>query len=90
MKKLTKSLNRASGQTLASELLILPDGQVLVHNLTPAFARLLAELNPDCRQIVSRTRPRSVTARQATPIRNTHHAPAFAALRRGKSRPTPP
>lgn len=29
-----------------SELLILPDGRVLVHNLTPVMAKLLGELNP--------------------------------------------
>lgn len=29
---------------LMSEVLILPDGRVLVHNLTPAFSRLLAAL----------------------------------------------
>jgi hypothetical protein len=41
-----------------SELLILPDGQILVHNLTPAFAGLLRKLNPDNEQISSRvTRP---------------------------------
>jgi hypothetical protein len=31
---------------LTSEVLILPDGQVLAHNLTAAFADLLSELNP--------------------------------------------
>ena len=30
-----------------TELMICPDGQVLAHNLTPAFAELLRELNPD-------------------------------------------
>jgi hypothetical protein len=39
---------------LTTELLILPDGRVLVHNLTQPFAELLAELNPDCEQITSR------------------------------------
>lgn len=39
---------------LVSELLILPDGRVLVHNLTPTFATLLSELNPHCEQITSR------------------------------------
>jgi len=29
-----------------SELLLLPDGQILVHNLTPAMAAVLAEINP--------------------------------------------
>ena len=47
---------------LVSELLLLPDGRVLVHNLTPAFADLLHELNPEDGQISPR-------ARQAT-----HHA----------------
>ena len=44
----------SSGKNQVSELLILPDGQILVHNLTPAFAGLLHELNPDAEQISSR------------------------------------
>ena len=31
---------------LSTELLVLPDGRILVHNLTPVFADLLNELNP--------------------------------------------
>jgi len=42
------------GESQVSELLILPDGQILVHNLTPNFARLLQELNPNDEQISSR------------------------------------
>ncbi len=42
---------------LTSELLILPDGKILVHNLTQPFAELLKELNPDCEQINSRLPP---------------------------------
>jgi len=38
----------------ASEILILPDGRILAHNLTPAFAAMLSELNPDDRQIATR------------------------------------
>jgi len=46
------------GKNQVSELLILPDGQILVHNLTPAFAGLLHKLNPDDEHISSRvTRP---------------------------------
>jgi hypothetical protein len=45
-----------------SELLILPDGQILVHNLTAAFADVLHELNPTEKQITARTRS------------STHHA----------------
>ena len=44
---------RAPGET--SEMLLLPDGRLLVHNLTPAMARLLQELNPDDPQIKPRT-----------------------------------
>ena len=43
--------------SLTSELLILPDGKILVHNLTQPFAELLKELNPDCEQINSRLTP---------------------------------
>ena len=53
-KRRAKKNCESSGESQVSELLILPDGQILVHNLTPAFARLLAGLNPDCGQIASR------------------------------------
>ena len=39
---------------LTTELLILPDGQILVHNLTQPFAELLKELNPNDEQIQPR------------------------------------
>jgi hypothetical protein len=42
---------------LTTELLILPDGRVLVHNLTQPFAELLGDMNPDCEQITSRINP---------------------------------
>jgi hypothetical protein len=45
-------------ESLTTELLILPDGQVLVHNLTQPFAELLSELNPGCEQIALRLAPR--------------------------------
>ena len=32
---------------LMSEVLIMPDGRIYVHNLTPALAAVLSELNPD-------------------------------------------
>jgi hypothetical protein len=58
MKKHRSKKDYASpGKDQVSELLILPDGQILVHNLTPAFAGLLAGLNPDCEQITSRLTP---------------------------------
>jgi hypothetical protein len=42
-------------KTLVSEMLILPDGRILVHNLTQPFAELLRELNPGDKQISPRT-----------------------------------
>ena len=50
----TKKKCESSGESHVSELLVLPDGRILVHNLTPAFAGLLHELNPDAEQISSR------------------------------------
>lgn len=41
-----------------TELLILPDGKILVHNLTPASAAWLHELNPESDAIARRTGPR--------------------------------
>ena len=49
-----ESSGKCSKPELTTELLILPDGQILVHNLTPAFAGLLKVLNPDDEQISSR------------------------------------
>ena len=53
MKKQIKPAQKSSAP-LTSELLLLPDGRILAHNLTPAFAGLLRELNPGDEQISSR------------------------------------
>ena len=37
-----------------SELLLLPDGRILVHNLTPAMAALLHQLDPEDRRMFLR------------------------------------
>ena len=37
-----------------SELLLLPDGRILVHNLTPAMAALLQQLDPGDRHMSRR------------------------------------
>jgi hypothetical protein len=58
-KRRTKKNCESSGESQVSELLILPDGQILVHNLTPAFAGLLHELNPDDEHISSRSSRRN-------------------------------
>jgi hypothetical protein len=49
-----KRNRRPSGETQMSEFLILPDGRILAHNLTPLFAGLLAGINPGCDQIAAR------------------------------------
>lgn len=57
-----------------TELLLLPDGRILVHNLTPAMAALLQQINPGDRSmteraIVKRSRGRkSRTERRAPTI----------------------
>ena len=55
--QITPAAQDCKGQSaLSTELLILSDGRVLVHNLTPVFAALLNELNHDDQQI----RPRRI------------------------------
>ena len=49
-----KKGSASPGKDQVSELLILPDGRILVHNLTQPFAELLHELNPNAEQISSR------------------------------------
>lgn len=42
--------NTAKHQQVAfehSEFLILPDGKILAHNITPVMAKVLSELNPE-------------------------------------------
>ena len=53
---------------LTAELLILPDGRVLVQNLTQPMAEILRTLNPRDRQIAPRVRPHHTS-------RITHHEP---------------
>ena len=48
-----------AGEPLLTEVLVLPDGTILAHNLTPAFARLLRALNP--RQESFRQRSRAAS-----------------------------
>ena len=39
---------------LMSELLIMPDGRIYAHNLTPEMAAVLSELNPEDEAIKQR------------------------------------
>ncbi|MGD0351172.1 MAG: hypothetical protein ABSB84_12790 [Verrucomicrobiota bacterium] len=78
-KRPTQKGFKSPGENQVSELLILPDGRILVHNLTQPFAELLAELNPDCEQIASRSSCRTEVKADVTQT-------TFALLRRGQSR----
>lgn len=49
---------------LQTELLIMPDGRILVHNLTQSFAEVLHTLNPDAEQISSRVTRHSPSVTQ--------------------------
>lgn len=40
----------------SGEILLLPDGRILAHNITPALARLLAELDPTNAAMTERAR----------------------------------
>jgi len=57
-------VNARPGKDQVSELLILPDGRILVHNLTQTFAGLLHELNPNAEQITSRVLHHSLPLRK--------------------------
>ena len=41
-----KRSGKSAAEKSVSEALILPDGRIFVHNLTPEMARVLAKLNP--------------------------------------------
>ena len=43
-----------NGDALTSEILIMPDGRVLAHNLTSVFTAMLSELNPNDPQVTLR------------------------------------
>jgi len=59
-----------------TELLLLPDGRILAHNLTPAAAALLHHLDPGdrsmlLRAVVKRSRARKSRAKPQT-LRTPH------------------
>jgi len=61
---------RRKTETFLSEMLILPDGRILVHNLTQPFAELLRELNPNDGQISSRVKIDAGRASRLSPSKN--------------------
>lgn len=61
-----------------TELLILPDGRILVRNLVPAMAALLNELDPQDRSMITRARAarsRGHKSRTGQQTRRTSHKP---------------
>ena len=49
------------------ELLILPDGRILAHNITPELARLLSELDPADDAMRRRAAPHEFPASSRSP-----------------------
>jgi hypothetical protein len=49
-----------------TQLLLLPDGRLFVHNLTPAMAQLLQKLDPGDRFLQQRTLPAPAALSSAT------------------------
>ena len=45
--KIKRTQGEKARKTSSPEILILADGRILAHNLTPAMAAVLRELNPD-------------------------------------------
>jgi hypothetical protein len=58
--------NQVPDRALTSELLILPDGNILVHNLTRPMADILCELNP--REYAIRARTQKAIPRASGPV----------------------
>ena len=54
MKREAKPSSAHADKPLLSELLILPDGRVLVQNLTQPMAEILRQLNPQDKAILPR------------------------------------
>lgn len=63
---------KARRVTLKTELLILPDGRILVQNLTQPMAELLRQLNPHDQQIAPRAGGKAVSR----PVRGVPPHPA--------------
>jgi hypothetical protein len=58
-----------------SELLLLPDGRILVHNLTPAMAALLHQFDPNDRRMMKRAFGTPSRGRKRRAEQPTHPAP---------------
>jgi hypothetical protein len=60
-----------------SELLLLPDGRILVHNLTPGMAALLQQLDRGDRTMMKRARKasRERMRREKPQAKITRHQP---------------
>lgn len=72
---------------LSAEVLILPDGQVLAHNLTPAFAVVLHALNPHDPQMSPRFGAATAARRQSEPAQAQHKLPRPRPARTPPPRP---
>ena len=57
-----------------TELLLLPDGRILVHNLVPAMAALLHQLNPGDRSMIRRAMVKRCRGRKIRAEQQAHLA----------------
>jgi hypothetical protein len=58
-----------------TELLLLPDGRILVHNLIPAMAALLHQLDPGDRSMIKRSTVKRSRRRKSRVTKQTDLAP---------------
>lgn len=58
MKAKTTAREKAAGEH--SEFLILADGRILAHNITPVMAKMLAELDPQDAAMKRRARQKKL------------------------------
>ncbi len=57
----TKIVMAAQTANQHSEFLILPGGKILAHNITPAMAKILSELDPDDEPMRRRANPKIIS-----------------------------
>lgn len=57
---------KTSAEKAVSEILILPDGRIFAHNITPVIADVLAELNP-ADEAMSRRATSNITFKNELP-----------------------
>lgn len=63
----TKAAMAAQTANQHSEFLILPGGRILAHNITPAMAKILSELDPADEPMRRRAHPKIISKNNELP-----------------------